>query len=312
MSQPSDFRVTLIGTGTPVPRPDRFGPCTLVEAGGQTLLVDAGRGATIRLYQLGVPMGGIDVLFLTHYHSDHTSGVPDLWLTGWLSSHYARRSKPMRVIGPVGAKVLMAKLAEAYAADIKIRLDDEKLPPEGVATIVEEFDRDGVVYEANGVRVIAFEVDHGDVIKPCYGYRFEYQGRSAVLSSDTRYNQNVIKYGRGADLLVHEVATARPELMSEAYVQRIIGHHTTPREAGLVFSETRPKLAAYAHLVFVASEKVPPPTVADLVAETRQTYGGPLQVGEDLMRFEIGDDVTVCQLDASAGGFGKAAVPKSP
>ena len=82
----------------------------------------------------------------------------------------------MRVIGPVGAKILMAKLAEAYAADIKIRLDDEKLPPEGIATIVEEFDRDGVVYEANGVKVIAFEVDHGDVIKPCYGYRFEYQG----------------------------------------------------------------------------------------------------------------------------------------
>jgi ribonuclease Z len=313
MSTANDFRVTLIGTGTPVPRPDRFGPCTLVEAGDQTLLVDAGRGAPMRLYQLGIPMGRIDVLFLTHYHSDHTSGVPDLWLTGWLSSHYARRTKPMRVIGPVGAKVLMAKLADAYAADIKIRLDDEKLPPEGIATIVEEFDRDGVVYEANGVRVIAFEVDHGDVIKPCYGYRFEYQGRSAVLSGDTRYNQNVIKHGRGAELLVHEVATARPELMSEAYVQRIVGHHTTPREAGLVFTETKPKLAAYTHLVFVASEKVPPPTIAELIAETRETYGGPLQVGEDLMQFEIGDDVTVRQLDASARRFGTAlAVPKSP
>jgi ribonuclease Z len=305
MSKSRDFRVTLIGTGTPVPRPDRFGPSTLVEAGGQTLLVDAGRGATMRLYQLGIPMGRIDVLFLTHYHSDHTSGVPDLWLSGWLSSHYARRTKPMRVIGPVGAKVLMSKLAEAYAADIIIRLEDEKLPPDGVATIVEEFDHDGVVYEADGVKVIAFEVDHGDVIKPCYGYRFEYQGRSAVLSSDTRYNQNVIKYGRGADLLVHEVATARPALMSEAYVQRIVGHHTTPREAGLVFTETKPKLAAYTHLVFVASEKVPPPTVAELVAETRQTYDGPLQVGEDLMQFEIGDEITVRQLDAATRSFGQ-------
>ena len=93
--------------------------------------------------------------------------------------------------------------------------------------------------------MIAFEVDHGDVIKPCYGYRFEYQDRAAVLSSDTRYNENVIKYGRGADLLVHEVAIARPELMQEAYIQRIIAHHTTPREAGSVFAQTRPKLAAY-------------------------------------------------------------------
>jgi len=293
MKQASDFRVTLIGTGTPIPCPDRFGPSTLVEAGDQRLLVDAGRGATIRLRQLGVPMGQIDVLFLTHFHSDHTSGVPDLWLTGWLSSHYARRTKPMRVIGPVGTRTLMSKLAEAYAADIKIRLVDEKLPPEGIATIVEEFDRDGVVYEAGGVKVIAFEVDHGDVIKPCYGYRFEYQDRAAVLSSDTRYNQNVIKYGRGADLLVHEVAIARPELMQEAYIQRIVAHHTTPREAGSVFAQTRPKLAAFTHLVFLASDKIPASTIADLVAQTRETYDGPLEVGEDLMQFEIGDGVRV-------------------
>ncbi len=295
MTYTGDFRVTLLGTGTPIPRPDRFGPSTLVEAGEQKLLVDAGRGSTIRLYQLGIPMGRIDVLFLTHYHSDHTSGVPDLWLTGWLSSHYARRTKPMRVIGPVGAKTLIAKLAEAYAADIKIRLEDEKLPPEGIATIVEEFDSDGVVYEADGVKVIAFEVDHGDVIKPCYGYRFEYNGHAAVLSSDTRYNQNVIKYGRGADLLVHEVAMARPELMTEAHIQRIVAHHTTPREAGMVFAQTRPKLAAYTHLVFLASDKVPAPTTDDLVAETRSTYDGPLQVGEDLMQFEIGEDVKILQ-----------------
>jgi ribonuclease Z len=293
MNQASDFRVTLIGTGTPIPSPDRFGPSTLVEAGDQKLLVDAGRGATIRLRQLGVPLGQIDVLFLTHFHSDHTSGVPDLWLTGWLSSHYARRTKPMRVIGPVGAKTLMSKLAEAYAADIKIRLEDEKLPPDGIATIVEEFDRDGVVYEANGVKVIAFEVDHGDVIKPCYGYRFEYQDRSAVLSSDTRYNQNVIKYGRGADLLVHEVAIARPELMQEPHVQRIVAHHTTPREAGSVFARTRPKLAAFTHLVFLASDKIPASTIDDLIAQTRETYDGPLEVGEDLMQFDIGENVRV-------------------
>jgi ribonuclease Z len=105
---------------------------------------------------------------------------------------------------------------------------------------------------------------------------------------------------------------ARPELMSEAYVQRIVGHHTVPREAGMVFAQTEPKLAAYTHLVMLASEKVPAPTVDELVAETRQTYSGPLQVGEDLMQFEIGDDVTVRQLDASADRFGKAAVSKSP
>src|SRR5262245_32100146 len=293
MNASPDFRVTLLGTGVPTPRPDRFGLSTLVEAGGHTLLIDAGRGAAIRLFELGVPMGRIDALLLTHYHSDHTSGIPDVWLTGWLSSFYGRRARPFRVIGPRGARELMSNLEKAYAADIAIRIADEKLPPEGVAIAVEEFARDGVVYEADGVRVTAFEVDHGDVIKPAYGYRIDYGGRAAVISGDTRYNENVVKYGAGADLLIHEVAAARPALATEPYIQRILAHHTTPREAGLVFARTRPKLAAYTHLVLLVSDKVPAPDVADLVTETRETYGGPLEVGEDLMSFAIGETVTV-------------------
>lgn len=292
--QRGDFRVTLLGTGHPYPSPLRFGPSVLVEAGSQRLVVDAGRGVTIRLWQLEIPLSAIDRLLLTHYHSDHVNGLPDLWLTGWLPPVWAgARKTPFRVIGPTGASHLMSKLEEAYSADIAIRVVDENIPREGIATIVEEFDRDGVVYEANGVKVIAFEVDHGDVIKPCYGYRIEYGGRVAVFSSDTRYNQNVIKYGAGADLLVHEVASARPELMREAYIQRIIGHHTTPREAGSVFAQTRPKLAAYTHIVLLGSERIPPPTIDDIVAETRQTYGGPLVAGEDLMAFDIGETVSV-------------------
>ena len=297
MTVKSDFRVTLLGTGTPIPRPDRFGPSTLIEAGGQKLLVDAGRGATIRLTQLGVPIGRLDALLLTHYHSDHTNGVPDVWLTGWLESHFGTRKKPMRVIGPTGAAELMRGLQQAYALDNSIRIADEKLPKAGIAVDVTEYDRDGVVYERDGLRVIAFEVDHGDVIKPCYGYRFEYGGRVAVLSSDTRFNENVVKYGKGADLLVHEVAAASAELMKEAYIQRIIAHHTLPRDAGIVFSRTRPKLAAYTHLVYLGrdnkDEMIAPINLDLIVKQTRETYDGPLECGEDLMSFDIGDSVTV-------------------
>jgi ribonuclease Z len=292
-----DFRVTLLGTGAPIPSPDRFGPCTLVEAGKQKFLIDAGRGATIRLNQLNIPIGCIDVQFLTHYHSDHTTGLPDLWLTGWLTSHFGTRTSPYKVIGPSGAKRLMENLELAYADDIKIRLADEKLPLPGIATEVAEFDQDGIVFEKDGVKVIAFEVDHGDVIKPCFGYRFEYGGRSAVFSSDTRYNANVIRYGRGADLLVHEVAMARPELMKQAYIQRILAHHTSPYECGLVFAETMPKLAAFTHIVQLASAEVGPPAIDDIVAETRKTYSGPLEVGEDLMSFVIGELTTVERRD---------------
>jgi len=300
MTGSSDFKVTLLGTGVPTPSPGRFGPSTLIEAGDQKLLIDAGRGATIRLYQLGVPMGRIDALLLTHYHSDHTVGIPDFWLTGWLQSHYATRTKPLRVIGPTGARMLMSNLERAYALDVKIRIADEHLPPEGAAIEVEEFANDGVVFEQKGVKVIAFEVDHGDVIKPAYGYRIEYGGRIVVISGDTRYNENVVRYGAGADLLIHEVALARPELTTEAFVQRILAHHTTPREAGRVFERAKPKLAAYTHLVFLASKQVAPASIADLVAETRQTYGGPLEIGEDLMSFEIGQGVTVRRHPAPA------------
>jgi ribonuclease Z len=289
----SDFKVTLLGTASPSPRPTRFGPSTLVEAGDQKLLFDAGRGVPIRMWQIKVPMGKLDALFITHFHSDHVSGIPDLWLTGWLGPEFGRRAAPFRVIGPTGTKSLMENIEKAFSADIKIRLEDEKLPPAGIAIAPEEFDRDGVVYERNGVTVTAFEVDHGPGIKPAYGYRVDYKGRSVVISGDTRYNENVIKYGTGSDLLIHEVGSARKELMVNLFAQRIIGHHTTPREAGQVFAKAKPKLAVYTHIVLLSSATIPEPTLADVVAETRQTYDGPLEVGDDLMSFEIGDTVTV-------------------
>jgi ribonuclease Z len=197
------------------------------------------------------------------------------------------------LIGPTGAKNLMTNLEKAYSGDIAIRIVDEKLPPQGIAIAADEFDKDGVVYERDGVKVTAFEVDHGDVIKPAYGYRIDYKGHSAVISGDTRYNTNVIKYGTGVDLLVHEVALARPELMTNLFAQAIIAHHTSPKDCGRVFTQAKPKLAAYTHLVFLSNEKVPEATLDDLIKQTRETYDGPLEVGEDLTSFEIGDTVTV-------------------
>jgi len=298
----ADFRVTLLGTGNPQPSPERFGPSALIEAGAQRLLIDAGRGATTRLWQLGIPVGTIDRLLLTHFHSDHTSGVPDVWLTGWLAPVWAgARKTPFRVIGPTGTGRLMSGLEQAYAADIEIRVIDERLPRSGIAVEVEEFERDGVVYEKDGLRVDAFEVDHGDAIKPCFGYRFDYRGRSAVFSSDTRYNENVIRHGKGADLLVHEVMAVRPALLEEPGIPHIMAHHTSPQEAGRVFAQARPKLAAYTHFVLLGSPRVPAMSIDEVVTATRETYDGPLVAGEDLMSFEIGETVTVHRFGAASG-----------
>lgn len=288
--------MTLLGTGVPIPSPERFGPSTLIEAGGHTVLIDAGRGATIRLSQIGVPIGKIDALLLTHFHSDHTVGIPDLWLTGWLSSYFGNRRRPFNVIGPVGTARLMHHLEAAYAQDIEIRIKDEHLAREHIAITVKEFTEDGIVYHVGDLRILAFTVDHGEAIKPAYGYRIEYQGRIAVISGDTRYNANVVRYGKDVDLLVHEVAMARPDLLGETYILRIVNHHTSPQEAGRVFAQTTPKLAAFTHLVMLASETIAAPTVEELMAATRETYAGPLEIGEDLMSFEIGETVTVRRL----------------
>jgi ribonuclease Z len=289
----SGLRVTLLGTGTPIPIPGRFGPSTLIEAGNQTILIDAGRGATIRMFQLGIPIGRVDALLLTHFHSDHTVGIPDIWLTGWLSSHFGARKGPFNVIGPAGTEVLMQHLEKAYRRDLEIRMADEKLAGEDVAITVKEFSQDGIVYDRGGLRVKAFTVDHGDAIKPAYGYRIDYQDRIAVVSGDTRYSENVVRNATGCDLLVHEVAMAKPELLKEPHIQRIVNHHTSPQQAGLVFARARPKLAAFTHLVMLASSTVGAPSIDQLVAATRETYDGPLEVGEDLMSFEISDTVTV-------------------
>jgi len=119
-SATSDLKVTLLGTSTPNPLPDRFGPSTLVEAGNERLLFDCGRGATIRLWQLRIPLGTVK-LFITHLHSDHTVGIPDLWLTGFAPLPYGRRYESFAVYGPNGTAEMMSYLEKAYKADIENR-----------------------------------------------------------------------------------------------------------------------------------------------------------------------------------------------
>ncbi len=292
----NEFRVTLLGTGAPVPRIDRFGPSTLVEVAGQHLLFDVGRGATQRLMQLGIPFRDIDAVFLTHFHSDHVSGLPDLWMTGWLPPPFGRRSEPFEVWGPTGTRNLLDHLGLAFEANTKIRIPDELLPPAGIELLAHEFESNGVVYEKAGVRVTAFAVDHGDLIKPAYGYRVDYDGRAVVISGDTRFDENLIAAAKGADLLIHEVAMAGDEVLeSSERFRRIFAHHTTPEQAGVVFSQVRPKLAVYTHIVILGEfgPTTPSAPLESLVTRTRKSYDGPLVVGHDLMSFIIDDEVTV-------------------
>jgi ribonuclease Z len=184
---------------------------------------------------------------------------------------------------------MMAHLQQAFAFDIHMRRDvDERLPAQGVEIETKDIHQ-GVVYQNGDLKVTAFEVDHGPV-KPAFGYRIDYAGHSVVLSGDTRPSENLIRFAQGTDVLIHEV------LDPEAYRNlansltpeeraRVVAHHTTPDEAGKVFTKVAPKLAVYSHIV--------PAAAPDLIAHTRPTYSGPLEVGEDLMSIEIEERVVV-------------------
>jgi ribonuclease Z len=295
---PTEFRVTLLGTGSPAPVMRRFGPGVLIQAGGKTLLIDCGRGTTQRLMQSGLRLGQVDALFLTHLHSDHIVGIPDLWLTGWLETNYAQRKGPFVVYGPAGTQGMMDGLVKAYDWDIKARIADQDLKPANIRVEVSEF-KPGVIYDQGGVKVTAIEVDHGELLKPAFGFRVDYDGRSVTISGDTRFSTNLIDKAMGTDLLIHQVAAVREALLASPVFKVILSHHTRPDEAGTLFTAVKPKLAVYYHFVLLGTPAIPAVTEKDVVEMTRKTYSGPLLIGEDLMAFRIDKDQVV-QLQAKA------------
>lgn len=295
--------VTLLGTGTPSPRPDRFGPSTLVEAGGKKLLIDAGRGLTIRLNQIKVPLGQIDGLFITHFHSDHVNGLSDFWLTGYLPVPYGARKTPLRLIGPTGMKRIADTMRTTYEDDIKIRMADENVPELATQIDTREFSGDSVVFDEGGIKVTAFVVNHGDLIKPNYAFRIDYAGRSVVLSGDTKFDENLIKHSMGADLLVHEVCMLPEALKNVPAFKAVMDHHTSPEEVGTVFTRTKARLAAFTHLVKLGTAQHPPVSDDAIVEGTRKTYSGPLVVGQDLTRFVVGAEIKTLVWDAQRGAY---------
>jgi ribonuclease Z len=281
---PKDIRVTLLGTaGGPRAFVDKAGISTLVEAGGERLLFDAGRGGMQRLVQAGLPMNAVSKLFLTHLHSDHVIGVPDLMLTPWSAA--PERKVPLEVWGPDGTRDMMRHLEEAFAFDIHMRRDvDESFSPEGIRMVAHDI-QPGKVYEKNGVTVTAFLVSHG-LVKPSYGYRVDYAGRSVALSGDTSPSDNLVAVCKNVDVLIHEAIdpdVLRRVIPDKSRVDAIVARHTTPEQAAGVFSKVSPRLAVFSHS----------PGTAAIVEQTRRSYPGRVEMGEDLMVIDIGAEVRV-------------------
>ncbi len=275
--------VTLLGTGSPALNPARFGPSTLVQAGGLNLVFDAGRGLTIRMAQVGVQPGDIDALFITHFHSDHVNGFSDLWMAGYmLNNQSGGRQAPLHAYGGIGMQNMAENMARAFEADTIVRTVGRGAPPGPENIVAHEIENDGIIFDEGGVRVTAFRVTH---IEQSYGYRVDYRSRSVLLSGDTKFDPNLVAHGEGVDLLIHQVRMAPPGTDN--------GNHTFPEEAGSIFLETSTQMGVYSHIILPGFESTDPTALAELERRTRETYDGPLTLGVDLLRFVVSDQIEI-------------------
>lgn len=283
-----ELRVTLLGTGSPVPSTERFGFSILIQAGDMNYMVDAGRGAVVRLTQAGIEAGQLDGLILTHYHSDHVLSIDDLWMTGYVPAFGGRDDGDFMVYGPEGVGTIVDNLYAAFENDRQVRDADGELDIETTGIGWEEFSEEGVVLENDGLKVTMFDVQHdpANVILPSQGYRIDYGEHSVLISGDTIPHPNVVEYGTNVDLLIHEVAAFEdPDVLPQ-----VISHHTTPEQAGEIFRDADPEMAVYTHFVNGIPGKVDGISDEEMIARTKENFDGDVVLGEDLMVFSITDD----------------------
>jgi ribonuclease Z len=272
---PKPPEVILLGTGFPRPDPERAGPATAVVVGDRVFVVDAGRGVTQRLWASGHPLKGLRAVFLTHLHSDHTSGLPDLFNTSWIFGRY----EPLRLFGPPGTRELADAMLAFFAVDIPIRRDLTEMHPGAGATVDARVVEEGVAYADDDVKVTAFRVDHQPV-KDAFGYRFEAGGRVIVISGDTKPSENLIKHAKGADVLVHEAYLPEhfDKVDTPERAARLKAYHTSAEEAGQVAAAAGVKLLVLTHLIPAGADQT-------FLERAARFFKGRIVVGRDLMRF---------------------------
>jgi ribonuclease Z len=299
---PDGLHVALCGTGSPLPNPVRAGPCNVVIAGKQIFVVDIGEGGARNINLMGLPLGRISGVFLTHFHSDHIDGMGPLMLARWTAG---TNTAPLPIYGPTSVEQVVAGFNAAYAIDDTYRTGHHGpsiAPPEGAGGIAMPFalpepgqGETVVVLEKDGLKVTAIRVDHGPV-KPAAGYRFDYKGRSVVISGDTVKSTALTAAAKGADLLIHEAlqpklvkmmttSLAAKGMNNLAQITRdILNYHTTPEQAAEVAQAAGVKELVLNHIVpSIPSKFFYPAFLGDAAAH----YPGPIVVGEDGMMFSL-------------------------
>ena len=267
-----DTRVILLGTGTPNPEPQRMGPSLAVVSADRVYLVDCGPGVVRRAVEAGLKTDQLTRVFVTHLHSDHTAGYPDLILTPPNSG----RVEPLQAFGPPGLRAMTAHVLAAWKEDLAIRLHGMQ-PVSGRGFRVEAHDvKPGEVYRDAGVRIVAFAVEHGEW-KHAYGYRLEAPDKTIVISGDTTYSRNLIEAAKGCDILVHEVYSEKGLASRTADWQRYhSAYHTSAPDVGRIAAEVQPKRLVLYHLLPMGQ------TPEEVLDEVRRHFAGEIVYGNDL------------------------------
>ena len=277
-------QIVMLGTGTPYPDPDRSGPATAIVVDDTPYLIDFGPGVIRRVaaaYRNGVTALGrsavnIKTAFLTHLHSDHTMGYPDLIFTPWTMG----RAAPLTVYGPPGLKAMTEHILKAWQVDIDARAQ-RLANPDAHRAIAHEF-TPGVIHRDRNVTVTAFPVQHREM-KDSFGFRFETPGRTIIISGDTTPTQALIDNARGCDVLIHEAySLATYGKLTPAWQAFRRAHHTSSKEMAAIAAQVKPGLLILYHRSNAGGGETGSDDEAELIGEIRQSYNGKVITGRDL------------------------------
>lgn len=307
---PEGLHAGLCGSGSPLPDPNRAGPCVFVAAGKRLYVVDTGEDSPRKLALMGIPPGALDAIFLTHFHSDHIGGLGEMMLQRWAG---AGHDAPLEVFGPQGVERVVDGFNNAYRLDAGYRVVHHgaaTLPPSGAGgvahafTIPETGEARVVVLERDGLRVTAFTVQHAPVF-PAVGYRFDYRGRSVVISGDTAPSESLVANARNADVLFHEglqaamvaalegAAARNGRRVSAKILADIPSYHTTPEDAARMAERTGVRLLVIYHII-------PPLPLAyfdgAFLGDAAKSTHPPVTLGKDGMMFSLAPESTAISM----------------
>ena len=272
--------ITFLGTGTPRPDINKLGPSILINTQHEEILLDMGRGTTLRLNQIGNNYAKINDIYISHLHFDHVVGLADFWLT----SNVWQKKTNTNIYGPIGIKNFCDGLLNTYKEDIKYRYKNEKISNLKCFNFPKK-----KIYQSN-LEITSFKNLHGH-IENSHGFKIKYKDKVIVYSGDTTFSDNVINNSKNADILIHElIATTKKIYNSNKKLRDVVSSHTNIKQLIKILNICKPKLTIINHaLLFGVSEDY-------VLNKIRENYSGEVIFSKDLMSIDLGKDINIFDL----------------